>query len=287
MGNGSSDGSAEPLARVLLIDDSPAFLRLVATELTQRGFEVVGAESGLEGLEVFYEAKFDQGAGFDIVLTDVSMPDVDGLSVLNSIRARSAEIPVIILTSAEDMPTVRQAMRDGAFDYVLKTEGIAPLVQAMERSIEHVNDLREKYRGVEDPMKMLQDLSAKGARGEFVVVAANLEVHVHLHDGRVAWATSSRVRMAFTRWLMERFDVDADVIQVIVDECRQNGRNVGETLVERGICTREQVRAALMRQMRTALSTLEATRDAQAVFLPRKANYSANLLFDLDEILAS
>jgi len=99
---------------VLIVDDERSVLDSYARWLGQAGFEVTGAAGGAEALQ-----RMD-GHQFDLVLSDVSMPQVDGLSLLKRMRARTLEVPVVLMLDALDNRTAIEAARLGAFQYLVK-----------------------------------------------------------------------------------------------------------------------------------------------------------------------
>ncbi len=119
--------------KILVIDDDPVFLRLVEQVLTQKGYEVLKAGSGQEGLRVLFAHKPD------IVLLDVVMPGIDGWQTCSRIRDVS-DIPIIMLTgkqTAED--DIVRGLDYGADDYLLKPVGnreLAARVRAVLRRAE-------------------------------------------------------------------------------------------------------------------------------------------------------
>lgn len=140
----------------------------------------------------------------------------------------------------------------------------------------------------ETPLSVLRRLSAEQATGELICAARDLEVHVYLQQGRVAWATSSAARLAFARELVRRSGIDATTLQELVDDCRRNRRPLGETLVSWNLASLEDVRESLRLQVRDALATLSGRRGAPTLFLERGAPflaYDRALTFELDELL--
>ncbi len=103
--------------RVLIIDDDPDLLRLVALLLRRINAETILAKDGLTGL-----AAFDGDAKLDLVILDLMLPDVDGFEVLQRIRAKPDlnHIPVLILSAKADPTTIRQGLDRGADGYVTK-----------------------------------------------------------------------------------------------------------------------------------------------------------------------
>ncbi len=282
----SRPGKEEPV-RVLLIDDSPIVLGLIESELSELGYNVEIAASGFTGMETFFNAKFDYDAAFDVVVTDLNMPDFGGLDVLGNVRSAAPEVPVILLSSAGDMKLVRQAMREGAFDYVIKDEGLDPLADAIDRAVAQGEKFKQDYEAVDEPFLKLQEATDASSSGEFIAVSEDCEIHVHLQTGRIAWATSSKMKYAFTRYLVEQFSVDPDLIKLVIQRCRRGSTNVGESLVKAKVATQEQVRESLRLQMRDALITLREMTTSNTVFLPRNCEYSVDLTVTLDEAITN
>jgi CheY-like chemotaxis protein len=100
--------------RVLVVDDTPANIKLLDAVLSSQGYTVVPAESGTEALSLA-----EQDAP-DIVLLDILMPGMDGVKVLRAIRALDPSIPVVMVTANVDEKVARDTLTMGAFDYVPK-----------------------------------------------------------------------------------------------------------------------------------------------------------------------
>lgn len=108
--------------RVLLVDDEERFVLLLGTLLKKRNFQVVTAGDGLQAL-----ALIDTQA-FDAVVMDMRMPMMDGLTALGRIQEKKPAPPVIMLTGHATLETGIEAIRRGAFDYLIKPCGIEDLV---------------------------------------------------------------------------------------------------------------------------------------------------------------
>ena len=103
--------------RILIVDDHPLTRDALAGLLAQNGFDVVGqAGSGAEAISTAGELRPD------LVLLDLSMPDMDGLTALPQIRDASPETEVVVLTASEDEGNLLGAIRAGAAGYLLKSE---------------------------------------------------------------------------------------------------------------------------------------------------------------------
>jgi two-component system, NtrC family, response regulator AtoC len=102
------------MPKVLAVDDQDDMRWLLAHLLRERGFEVLTAEDGEETLErVKREAP-------QVVLLDLKIPRLDGMQVLEKIRAIDSEVPVIVITAYGDIPSAVKAMKLGAYDFLTK-----------------------------------------------------------------------------------------------------------------------------------------------------------------------
>jgi DNA-binding response OmpR family regulator len=99
--------------KVLMVDDEEKFRATTKKILDRRGFETILAASGHEALDKLEEKP-------DVVVLDIKMPDMDGHQVLAEMKKRSPALPVIMLTGHGALPSAKEALDVGAFDYLLK-----------------------------------------------------------------------------------------------------------------------------------------------------------------------
>lgn len=128
--------------RILLVDDSGTVVGMMRALLEQLGHTVESASDGVGGLEMV--ASFEP----DVVLCDLKMPRMNGLDVVRAIRDRSVTLPVIIFTDEADIPQAVEAMRLGAFSYVVKGVAVDRLMAEIESAYAHRNRL-ERARALE------------------------------------------------------------------------------------------------------------------------------------------
>jgi diguanylate cyclase (GGDEF)-like protein len=125
--------------RVLVADDDMSIRTLIAEVLTDDGFDVTTAANGGEAWQ-----KFEQQA-YEIVLTDIRMPVLDGLQLLERIRAKSPMTRVLILTSYASLASSVQALKDGACDYLIKPfENLEAVSAAVQRAVDQIKLERER-----------------------------------------------------------------------------------------------------------------------------------------------
>jgi diguanylate cyclase (GGDEF)-like protein len=116
--------------KILIIDDEADVLQFLGSFLSMEGYEVISASDGMEGIEKFFQEHPD------LVITDMKMPNKDGLEVLKEIRASQSDVDVIILSGHGDDLTAADCLRQGAYDYLMKPlEDIDLLLFAMDRAL--------------------------------------------------------------------------------------------------------------------------------------------------------
>jgi DNA-binding NtrC family response regulator len=142
------------VARILVIDDSPVVLDAIAQLLGSRGHEVVTAENAVDGLGLVARESFT------LVVADVRMPGMDGVQMLTAIRAWMPALPVIMLSSARDTKVVLRAIQEGAFDYLIKDDGLEELVSAVDRAIRQLS-LAQGNRRLVDPKRGVKSSPSK------------------------------------------------------------------------------------------------------------------------------
>ncbi|MEI8188826.1 MAG: sigma-54 dependent transcriptional regulator [candidate division NC10 bacterium] len=126
-------------ARVLLVEDDAEMLDLVREYLEAEGYAVLGLQSGVEAI-----ARLRQES-FDAVVTDLRIPDADGMEVLRTARETQAETPVVLITAFGTIETAIQAIRQGAYDYVTKPFALEEITLLLSKALES-RDLREENR---------------------------------------------------------------------------------------------------------------------------------------------
>jgi signal transduction histidine kinase len=139
----------------LLVDDSALVRDFVGGLISDWGFQVEIAGSGKAAL-----AELDGGT-FDVIVADINMPEMSGIELLTTLRMRTIETPVIMLSSVSRTSEVLRAIHQGAFDYVVKDEAIEPLRLALLRAVEHVRLIKENARLVGELQRFNAELEAR------------------------------------------------------------------------------------------------------------------------------
>jgi signal transduction histidine kinase/DNA-binding response OmpR family regulator len=119
-----------PQPRILVVDDEPHVVQIFQDLLAQRGYEVVSSMNGDDAI-----VKVTTG-NFDLVLTDINLPGVDGLEVVRAAKAADKDTCVILITGYASTTTAIDALRQGAYDYITKPFDLWETAKAIERGLE-------------------------------------------------------------------------------------------------------------------------------------------------------
>ena len=122
--------TGELTSRVLIVDDDPYFLRVLSRILSAENFQVKTAEGATQAAQLLEQDSFD------IVISDLRLPDGDGLSILQEVRKGGREIPVVILTAYGEVDSYLEAMNAGATEYLnkpVKSEELIAVVRSCLR----------------------------------------------------------------------------------------------------------------------------------------------------------
>ena len=114
--------------RILAVDDEPSMRRLLQISLRQAGYQPILAENGRQAMELLRER------GADMVVSDLHMPGMGGLQLLQAMRDEGLDIPVIIITAQGEIKTAVEAMKLGASDYLLRPFDLETLEIAINRA---------------------------------------------------------------------------------------------------------------------------------------------------------
>jgi putative nucleotidyltransferase with HDIG domain len=134
-------------SHILIVDDEAPIRALLGEHLQQVGYRVTLAPNGAEALETLSKGDFD------LVLTDVRMPGMNGLELLAEITQNHPAVGVLMLTACEDLTLAVNAMRVGALDYILKPFRLAEITVSVKEALERRRDRIEKTQR----MRLLED----------------------------------------------------------------------------------------------------------------------------------
>ncbi|MDH4223779.1 MAG: response regulator, partial [candidate division Zixibacteria bacterium] len=125
------------MSSILVIDDKDSMRQMLAKTLESEGYEVEVARNGETGLDKAREKRFD------LVLTDLKLPQMDGLEVLTSLKDLDPNVAVIVMTAYGTIETAVQAIKQGAFDFLAKPFDVDHLNVLIQRALENRRLLAE------------------------------------------------------------------------------------------------------------------------------------------------
>ena len=117
------------MATILIVDDARSTLRALEVILKREGYTVLTAASGTEGLTYIEQHEVD------LLLCDVKMPKMDGLTVLRQVKAQDAGMAVVMMSGHGDISTAVSAMKEGAFDYLVKPFGEDEVLRVVQKAL--------------------------------------------------------------------------------------------------------------------------------------------------------
>ena len=130
------------LGNVMVVDDEENIRKVLSDYLSELGYSVIAANDGTDALE-----KFKPGA-FDLIISDLLMPNIDGLELLKRIRDQDKDVIFLMITGYPSIETAVEAIKKGAYDYITKPFHMEDVKIRIERAFEKKN-LKERLSTVQ------------------------------------------------------------------------------------------------------------------------------------------
>jgi len=165
------------MAKILVVDDEPDLEVLIKQkfrkQIREKDYEFFFAENGKEALNMLLEQP-----EVDIVLSDINMPEMDGLTLLSKLSETSPLIKSVIVSAYGDMENIRIAMNRGAFDFITKPINFEDLTLTMEKTLKHARHIKDTLKAIKENniLKMYVDenvLNFMGSREYENTIMAN------------------------------------------------------------------------------------------------------------------
>jgi putative nucleotidyltransferase with HDIG domain len=200
--------------RILVVDDEAAIREIVCSMLVGANFQACQASNGVEAL-----ALLESGEKFDLVLSDLLMPGMDGTTLLERAKEKCPDVPVVMVTTVSDIQVALQALRHGAYDYLPKPFEREQLLATVRRALENRRLKRENdaYRSNLEAMVAARTQQLKAAVGDlersYDITLEALGEALDLRDAETEG--HSRRVTAFTIAIAKRMGLPKDEINVI------------------------------------------------------------------------
>jgi DNA-binding NtrC family response regulator len=133
--------------KLLVVDDEPDMLKLLSMIIKEKTrYEVTATNNPLEALELI------KGGGFDLVLTDLKMPGIDGIELLDAIKNVDEHVPVIFITAFGTVESAAEAIEKGGFDFITKPFRKEQILFTIDRAIKWLK-LHKENQMLKDQLK--------------------------------------------------------------------------------------------------------------------------------------
>jgi YesN/AraC family two-component response regulator len=137
------------MAKILVADDEADLEFLIKQkfrkQIRDQQYEFVFAMNGKQALE-----KIEEHPDIDIVLSDINMPEMDGLTLLTKLHENTPLIKAVIISAYGDMENIRSAMNKGAFDFLLKPVDFKDLELTMDKTLDHVKQIKQTLKAIRE-----------------------------------------------------------------------------------------------------------------------------------------
>ncbi|WP_340111903.1 adenylate/guanylate cyclase domain-containing protein [Maribellus mangrovi] len=137
------------MTKILVVDDEADLEILVKQKFRKKiraqEYEFVFAINGIQALE-----RLQEHTDVDVVLSDINMPEMDGLTLLSKLTEQHSILKSVIISAYGDMENIRTAMNRGAYDFITKPVDFKDLELTLEKTIKHVNQMRDTIRAVKE-----------------------------------------------------------------------------------------------------------------------------------------
>lgn len=175
------NGSA---TKILVVDDDIFVREMLSSILEGSGYTIVMAENGLEALK-----KCIADPTIDLIVSDVNMPEMDGIQLIKEVRKQGLDVPIIMVTGVSSISVAVDALSSGAIDYVLKDEGIEETINiTVKRAL-------AKHQLKLQNLQLIADLAAKTTEQEDTLSYLSAIIN-NMPDGLLVTNAQARVTLA-------------------------------------------------------------------------------------------
>ena len=192
------------MARILVVEDEIDLNRIICARLRDRGYDVLSAENGVSALQIMESNRFD------MILTDVMMPKMDGFALADAVRSTDKSIPIIFMTARDDKASKMFGYSIGVDDYIVKPFDIDILLMKIAAILRRANIESKKELAVGN-LKINAEERSVSIDGE--------DVALTVREFDILFKMLSYPKKTFTRGaLMEEFwDYDSSATSRTVD----------------------------------------------------------------------
>ncbi len=134
--------------KILIVDDEPDMLKLLAMILKEKTpYEVITTNNPMEAVQLV------KTTDFDLIITDLKMPGLDGLQLLEEVKKKNEDIPVVIITAYGTIDSATEAIEKGGFDFITKPFKKEQILFTIERALKWLK-VQKENRMLKDKLKL-------------------------------------------------------------------------------------------------------------------------------------
>ncbi len=199
---------------VLVVDDDPYVLEYVTALLSEYGYRVLPFGNAKKAAD-----HIQQNSGIDAVLTDIKMPVMTGIELLECIHAMNPELPVLLMTAYAELDTAVSAIKQGAFDFIIKPYRSEQLIHSIEKAVRYKQlvqqeqeykknleqTVQERTRALSDALSKVKNMSRELIH-RLTIVAEYRDTYTGLHNSRMGF---------FAKTIAEEMNLPADFIEAL------------------------------------------------------------------------
>lgn len=196
--------------KILIIEDEPGIVRFLQQGLQEEGYEVIHADTGLEGLEVAGRQSPD------LILLDWMLPDMEGVEVCRKLREERNKVPVIFLTAKDTVQDTIEGLRSGANDYIKKPFNFEELLERIRVQLRSAPEIGKLNAG---PIEMIPSAHKVSVHGnEVLLTQREYSLLKYLVENKGTVCT--RADIIKNVWNIH-FDYDSGIIDVFMNAIRK------------------------------------------------------------------
>ena len=169
--------------RILVVDDEDSMRKRCVRLLSRQGYHVIGAASSLAALDLIQK----ESAWFDLLLVDIRMPGMDGIQLMEKVKAQRQAVEVIIMTGYATVETAVKAMKNGAYDYLSKPFEMDELLHLVKKVVEirslqqEIKELKNQLKDSREPAMVFGNSEAMNRVMRFIEKVAPVDCNILIH----------------------------------------------------------------------------------------------------------
>jgi CheY-like chemotaxis protein/polyhydroxyalkanoate synthesis regulator phasin len=263
--------------RLLLVDDDPVTLWGIGKILQKDGFALEACSSGRAALEALQQSEYD------IMLTDLQMTGVDGLSLLDWVKANRPKMVTVAMSSYGSPAIQRICIEKGAILFLEKPVN----TELLKNVLQHYHGADSQFGSARQFLYALVEAASAAVGGEVMVRLGDNVGRLYFVGEKIAWACIVDDSTTLIDDLREKAKLNAEEVKLVYEDCLRSGANFAERTIQWGLIDEDRMREILLERIASCVGRMTRWTGLQAMFAPQQRMYQGNLLFSLADVLAA